>query len=42
MEATSRPPAQVLYLPWNGVVSLKAIYEVGDHRITEDRHSRFN
>jgi len=34
-------PARVLYLSWNRVVILKAIYEVANHRITEDRHSWF-
>src|SRR5262245_22992895 len=41
MEARSRPPARVLYLSWNRVVSLDAIYEVTNHRITKDRHSWF-
>jgi hypothetical protein len=41
MEARNRPPARVLYLSWNRVVILKAIYEVANHRITEDGHSWF-
>ena len=38
---TARPPARVLYLSWNRVVSLEAISEVINHRITEDCHSWF-
>ena len=41
MDDRSRSPARVLYLSWNRVVSLNAIYEVTNHRIAKDRHSWF-